>query len=149
MSSENQGMQVTIMPNAVNVAMNTVDDRLTTHDFETRQDAPKVHTGELNYYIGLDEQGLMVRCASMAQPDRKAVAALVGGWVADGIIVQQVNRKELLKHLRKLDAAAKNEEKPAAQEAEPKTSLESSPAQSAPPAATQTAPAEPEQAALV
>jgi len=127
MNADASGMQVTVMPNAINIAMNPADDRFSMDDYASRAEPPKIHIGEMAYYIGLDAQGMLARCVSMAQPDRKAVAALVGCWVADGITVQQVARKDFLKHLRKLEAAAKAEEKPSVgpDEAKPQSAPES------------------------
>jgi hypothetical protein len=106
MSESNNGMQVSVSDGQVLVQMKQDDQKLGHLDFATREviNLPAPTPG---YYIAIDENGVMHRCVADCLPDKKVVAALVGNWVADGFNVMRVGRKELMKHLRKLESSSK------------------------------------------
>jgi hypothetical protein len=59
------------------------------------------------YYVALGKTGLMERSVSLTAEDRKVVAALVGGWVAEGFQPLPCDLKGFAKHVRNLVAASK------------------------------------------
>lgn len=50
---------------------------------------------EPTFYVALDENGVMARCATVNPLDRKVIGALIGGWVAEGFVVTKAGLKEM------------------------------------------------------
>jgi hypothetical protein len=106
MTENNSGVQVSVTDGEILVQMQPKDVKLGATAFAEREiiSLPAIVPG---YYIALDDQGVMQRCVADCVPDKKVVAALVGNWVADGFDVMRVARKELVKHLRKIESMSK------------------------------------------
>ncbi len=64
---------------------------------------------DVRYYVAVNGSGAMQRCVSTDVLDRQVVAALVGNWVAEGLLVDLCDRRGLMKHLRLAEAAAKQD----------------------------------------
>ena len=120
---------VEVTESGVSVVMHPEKERkLTPQNFETAPVSVPA-AGETAFYGAFNEQGAMERCVSSHIGDRKVVAALVGNWVAEGYNVQRMARKEMVKQLRKIDAAAKEEaDRVISQAATPAAAAPSTPA---------------------
>lgn len=51
------------------------------------------------FYVGFDGNGVMARCVSISDVDRKTVGAMIGAWAADGFMVSTCTLKDLAKHV--------------------------------------------------
>lgn len=120
---------VEVTESGVSVVMHPEkEQKLTPQNFETAPVSVPA-AGEMAFYGAFNEQGAMERCVSSHIGDRKVVAALVGNWVAEGYNVQRMARKEMVKQLRKIDAAAKEEaDRVISQAATPAAAAPSTPA---------------------
>ncbi len=100
---------VEVTESGVSVVMHPEkEQKLSPQNFESAPVSVPA-AGETAFYGAFNEQGAMERCVSSHIGDRKVVAALVGNWVAEGYNVQRMTRKEMVKQLRKIEAAAKEE----------------------------------------
>ena len=108
-SQQVAGFEVAVSEGSVVVSMGSppVDRKLEINDFAEKPQTivPPV---EMSFYVALNAQGVLERCVSTATVDRKAVAALIGNWVAEGYLPALVSPKELTKLLRDVEKLAKD-----------------------------------------
>ena len=117
-------------------------------------DVPLVETTVVEgalFYVAKNAKGEMKRCVSSTINDRKAVAAQVAGWIAEGFVVESLgvrDFKKLVVAIEKAEKEAKESREAAAQVVQQEAAVE---APIAPPAPApqddplpQAAPATPE-----
>lgn len=97
-------MQVKLIDNALVIDLGGEDPAMAVKDFS---DKAIVVSMEPAFYVALGKTGLMERCVSVTVSDRKAVAALVGNWIAEGFQPAPCDLKLFAKHVRNLLAADK------------------------------------------
>lgn len=117
----NADCEVAVEDGRILVTMGKKEDRaLDARDFAGRTVAVQADKVPFTFYAALNQDCELVRVASMSIPDRAAVAALVAGWIAEGLSVQQLTLKELGKAVRAAEKREKEEiaqSKPAAEPA--------------------------------
>lgn len=64
-------------------------------------------SAEMKFYVALNAAGLIERNVSVAGADRQNIAALVANWIAEGFLVESCDTRDLIRHLRRLDSAAR------------------------------------------
>lgn len=118
------------MPN-ITIAVNDAkqDQPLTHRDFEVSQDFQD--NPDNTFYVAQDSLGKIHGTVMIGDRDRKAAGALVGNWVAAGLIVNRMPYKGMAKIIRAQESAAKEAD------------MEKSPAGDLTPAAAPAAPVEP------
>lgn len=100
---------VEVTESGVSVVMHPEkEQKLSPQNFEAAPVSVQ-SAGDVCFYGAFNEQGVMERSVTSHIGDRKVVAALVGNWVAEGYSVERMTRKEMVKQLRKIEAAAKEE----------------------------------------
>lgn len=100
---------VEVTDSGVSVVMHPEkEQKLSPQNFEAAPVSVQ-SAGDVCFYGAFNEQGVMERSVTSHIGDRKVVAALVGNWVAEGYSVERMTRKEMVKQLRKIEAAAKEE----------------------------------------
>lgn len=82
--------------------------KMAPEDFTERPLAASPQS-DVRYYVAINGSGAMQRCVSTDVVDRQVVAALVGNWVAEGLLVDLCDRRGLMKHLRLAEAVAKQD----------------------------------------
>lgn len=93
--------EVTVTGTSVNVRMNPGShEGFQPRDFAGRDSALADQATGMMFYIATNDKGVLERSVSISAADREAVAALVANWIADGLDVQRVTRKEFVKRLR-------------------------------------------------
>jgi len=109
----NHACEVAVEQGRILVTLGAKDDKpLVANDFADRPLTEQPAKVQASFYVALSPSGELVRVASMSIPDRSAVAALVAGWIAEGLSVQQAGLKELSKLVK---LAEKREKEDAAQ----------------------------------
>jgi len=104
------GCEISVEPGRVMVSMNPREEKpLAAADFAEKPLAVGAVKSQFTFYGAFNEADEMVRCVSMSIADRAAVAALVAGWIAEGLDVQRLGSKEISKHVRALEKREKEE----------------------------------------
>ena len=105
--------EVAVEPGRVLVSMNPreVEKAPSAAAFATRHLAEGAITkpNGVAFYGALNEDVELVRTVSMAIADRAAVAALVAGWIAEGLEVTKLSIKDLVKYARAIEKREKDE----------------------------------------
>lgn len=97
-------MQVKVIDNALVIDLGGESPAMAVKDFSDKALAVSM---EPAFYVALGANGLMERCVSVTITDRKAVAALVGNWIAEGFQPVPCDLKLYARHVRNLLAADK------------------------------------------
>lgn len=104
------GCEISVEPGRVMVSMNPREEKpLAAADFADKPLAVGAVRSQVAFYGAFDDADEMVRCVSMSIADRAAVAALVAGWIAEGLDVQRLGSKEISKHIRAIEKREKEE----------------------------------------
>lgn len=104
------GCEISVEPGRVMVNMNPREEKpLAAADFADKPLAVGAVRSQVAFYGAFDDADEMVRCVSMSIADRAAVAALVAGWIAEGLDVQRLGSKEISKHIRAIEKREKEE----------------------------------------
>lgn len=104
------GCEISVEPGRVMVSMNPREEKpLAAADFADKPLAVGAVKSQVAFYGAFDDADEMVRCVSMSIADRAAVAALVAGWIAEGLDVQRLGSKEISKHIRAIEKREKEE----------------------------------------
>lgn len=104
------GCEISVEPGRVMVNMNPREEKpLAAADFADKPLAVGAVRSQVAFYGAFDDADEMVRCVSMSIADRAAVAALVAGWIAEGLDVQRLVSKEISKHIRAIEKREKEE----------------------------------------
>ena len=104
------GCEISVEPGRVMVNMNPREEKpLAAADFADKPLAVGAVKSQVAFYGAFDDADEMVRCVSMSIADRAAVAALVAGWIAEGLDVQRLGSKEISKHIRAIEKREKEE----------------------------------------
>lgn len=115
--------EVAVEQGRVLVSMNPreTETPLKANDFADRPLAEGAISSkpQVGFYAALNETGDLVRVVSMAIADRTAVAALVAGWIAEGLEVTKLSIKDLVRYSRIIEKREKEEALRAKGQAEP------------------------------
>lgn len=93
---QEQAYAVHVNGQSVTVQMGKArESRLSENAYAGRPQTIETAPAEPTFYVALDANGVMVRCATVNPLDRKVIGALVGGWVAEGFVVTKAGLKEM------------------------------------------------------
>lgn len=94
--AQEQAYAVHVNGQSVTVQMGKArESRMPANAFADRPQTIAVAPAEPTFYVALDANGVMVRCATVNPLDRKVIGALIGGWVAEGFVVTKAGLKEM------------------------------------------------------
>lgn len=83
----------------LNLESNT-DQLLSVRDYADVNIVPKPDSAALTFYVAQDHSGTVVGTVQVNSEDRRAIGALVGNWIAQGLAVQRMSYKAMNKLLR-------------------------------------------------
>lgn len=92
-----------------NLVVRSVEPRIRPADYASVEVQAQLLPPNAKFYIGITPEGVFQRCVTIGDQDLRDVAALVGNWIASGLVVKGCGRKELIRYLRraeKLDPSA-------------------------------------------
>lgn len=96
------------MQNLKNITVNIAPadhDSLDARDYSGAQVVVNPDNAPMTFYAAQDEAGKIVGSVQVGAADRKAVAALVGNWIAQGYPVSRMTYKAMNKVLREQQKA--------------------------------------------
>lgn len=85
------------------LVVRSVEPRIRATDYASVELQGQLLPPNAKFYIGISPEGVLLRCVTIGDPDRRDVAALVGNWIASGLVVKGCGRRELIRYLRRAE----------------------------------------------